>query len=263
MVAVMGRYRGLTQDVETKLRKLQTERLEFVFGFGPQRMRPGGPKVGHGCTNRRIVDRGVGINVARILDLALDRGIDAVDFGRRERLQSGDAPFLSQGIDPCVLEQLNARVVDSRDRGIVFEVSLARQLAGEVFLGIQEFEETADGIDVFVWEVDLARLEECYLAHLVVSRAVLDGEGRPYALIFGIGKGSANIFKVRASHEEFLMRFKDCGLVFADYEGDDGALEVARKGLALFLVHRIGLCVDIFRHVHRSWGSALAALFRI
>lgn len=57
-----------------------------------------------------------------------------------------------------MLEQLNARVVDRWDGGIVFEASLARQLAGEIFLGIQEFEEAADGIDVFVWEVDLARL---------------------------------------------------------------------------------------------------------
>lgn len=44
-------------------------------------MRPCGPKVGHGRTDSRIVDRGVGVNVARILNLALDGGIDAIDFG--------------------------------------------------------------------------------------------------------------------------------------------------------------------------------------
>lgn len=127
-------------------------------------MRPRGPKVGYGCTDSRIVDRGIGVNVARILDLALDGGIDAVDFGRRERLQRGDAPFLSQGVDPCVFEQLDARVVDGWNSGIVFEASLARQLAREVFVSIQEFEEAADGIDVFVWEVDLSRLKHPLLA---------------------------------------------------------------------------------------------------
>lgn len=44
-------------------------------------MRPCGPKVGHGRTDRRIVDRSVGIDVARIFDLAFDCGVDAVDFG--------------------------------------------------------------------------------------------------------------------------------------------------------------------------------------
>lgn len=53
-----------------------------------------------------------------------------------------------------MFEQLDARVVDRWDGGIVLETSLAGQLAGEIFLGIQEFEEAADGIDVFVWEVD-------------------------------------------------------------------------------------------------------------
>lgn len=44
-------------------------------------MRSCSPKVGHGRTDRRIVDRSVGINVARILNLAFDGGVDAVDFG--------------------------------------------------------------------------------------------------------------------------------------------------------------------------------------
>lgn len=63
-----------------------------------------------------------------------------------------------------MFEQLDARVVDRWNGRIVFEASLARQLAWEVFLGIQEFEEAADGIDVFVWEVDLSRLEDVFLA---------------------------------------------------------------------------------------------------
>lgn len=125
-------------------------------------MRPCGPKVGDGRADSRIVNGGVGVDVARILDLALDRGVDAVDFGRRERLQRGDAPFLSQRIDPCVLEQLDAGVVDGGDRRIVFEASLAGQLAGEVFVCVEELEEAADGIDVFVGEVDLARLPDCH-----------------------------------------------------------------------------------------------------
>lgn len=58
------------------------------------------------------------------------------------------------------------------------------------------------------------------------------------------------------------MRSQDRGLFFADDEGDDGALQVARKRLALFPVHWISLCVDVF-HVRRSWRSALAAFFGV
>lgn len=101
-----------------------------------------------------------------------------------------------------MFEQLDARIVDCWNGGIVFEASLARQLAGEVFVGIQELEEAADGIDIFVWEVDLSRLEDFLLALSITAH---DGSGKPYYALI-LGKSLADAFKIRASHEEFLMR---------------------------------------------------------
>lgn len=104
-----------TQNIETKLWELQTESLKLVLRLGPQRMRSCRPKVGHRRTNRGVVQGGVGVNVARILDFALDRGADAMDLGRGQRLEGGNAPFLRQSVDSRVLEELGARVVDGGD----------------------------------------------------------------------------------------------------------------------------------------------------
>lgn len=127
-------------------------------------MRPGRPEVGHGGADGGVVGRGVGIDVARVFDLALDRRVDAVDLVGGQRLQRGDAPFLRQRVDLCVLEQLDARVVDGRDRGVVLERPLARDLAREVLARVEELEEAADGVQVLVGELDVARLSGSLLA---------------------------------------------------------------------------------------------------
>jgi hypothetical protein len=81
-----------------------------------------------------------------------------VDLVGGQRLQRGDAPFLRQRVDLCVLEQLDARVVDGRDRGVVLERPLAGNLAREVLARVEELEEAADGVKVLVGELDMARL---------------------------------------------------------------------------------------------------------
>lgn len=81
-----------------------------------------------------------------------------MDLGAGESLEGADAELLRQGVDPGVLEELVAGVVDGRSGRVVLEDPLAGELSGEVFSRVEEFEEAAYGVDVFVREIDLAGL---------------------------------------------------------------------------------------------------------
>lgn len=94
----------------------------------------------------------------------------------------------------------------------------------------------------------------------MVPKAAHGRRRKTYAAV--VGEGAAKVLKVRASHEEVLVCFKDRGFVFANYQGDDGTLQVVDKRLALFL-HWICLCVNVLRCGHLRWWSVLGALVRI
>lgn len=81
-----------------------------------------------------------------------------MNLGAGERLESGHAKLLGQGVNSCVFQQLVAAVVDRGDRGVGFEDSLAGELLGEVFTSVEVLEETADSAKVKVCELNLAWL---------------------------------------------------------------------------------------------------------
>lgn len=58
-----------------------------------------------------------------------------------------------------MFEELDARIIHGWDAGVVFEGSLAQQLAREVFACVEELEEATDSINVFIGELDVARLK--------------------------------------------------------------------------------------------------------
>lgn len=68
-----------------------------------------------------------------------------------------------------MLKELDARIIDGRDAGVVFEGSLAQQLAREVFACVEELEEAADGINVFIGELDVARLRDPLVYFIIVT----------------------------------------------------------------------------------------------
>lgn len=121
-------------------------------------MRPRRPKVGHGRANGGVVLGGELVHVARVRNLALGRRVDAVDLGRSQVLEVGEAKLLGNRVDARVLEQLLARQVDLGDRRVLLERALAGNLFGEVVACIQKLEEAAHGVDVVVRELDLAGL---------------------------------------------------------------------------------------------------------
>jgi hypothetical protein len=75
-------------------------------------------------------------------------------------LELGQPELLGQGVDARVLEQLVARVVDFGQGRVGLEGALAGDLAREVLARVEELEEAAYRIDVFVGELYLPGLWE-------------------------------------------------------------------------------------------------------
>lgn len=134
-------------------------------------MRPTCPKVCDRRADRGIGVVGVGIDVLRIGNLALGGGVDAVDFGAGEGAQVGEAVLVGEGVDAGVLEELLAALVHFRDGGVGFEDARAGYFFGEVFAGVEELEEAADGVDVFFVQLDLAWLSIVEILAFQLSQA--------------------------------------------------------------------------------------------
>lgn len=99
-------------------------------------MRPCSPEAGNGRADRSVVGASVGVDVAGVGDLALGGRVDAVNLGAGEGAQCVDTKLLGKSVDARVLEELVARVVDGRGRGVVLEDALAGYLLGEILARI-------------------------------------------------------------------------------------------------------------------------------
>jgi hypothetical protein len=151
-------WKTLTENVITKLRMLQAERAELLLGLSPEGVAASSPEVGDGGADRGVLLASVGVDITRVGNLALGRGVHAVDLPRSQLLQLLDAEFLGQGVGPRMLEQLVTRLVDVGYRGVGFERLLAGDLAREVVSGVEKLEEAADRVDIVGGELNLARL---------------------------------------------------------------------------------------------------------
>lgn len=147
-----------TEHVVAELGELETEAAELLLGLGTEGVAAGGPEVGDGHADGRVLGRRVLVDVAGVGDLALGGRVDAVDLARRQVLEAGQAELVGQRVHARVLEQLVARHVHLGDRRVLLERPLAGNLAREVVARVQELEEAADRVEVFVGEFDLARL---------------------------------------------------------------------------------------------------------
>lgn len=94
---------------------LQAQSLELLLRLGAQGVRARGPEACDGRADGGVVVAGVGVDVASVCDLALGSGVDAVDLGAREALETRDAKLLGECVDAGVLEELVAVVVDRGD----------------------------------------------------------------------------------------------------------------------------------------------------
>lgn len=148
----------LTENVVTELRKLQAQIAELLLGLGAQGVAAGGPEVGDGGADGGVVLAGVLVDVAGVRDLALGRRVDAVDLAAGQAAQLLHPELLGQGVHARVLQQLLARLVDRRDRRVLLQHALARQLFREVVAGVQKFEEAAHSVELFGYKIDLSRL---------------------------------------------------------------------------------------------------------
>lgn len=232
-----------TQNVITKLGILQAQALELVFGIGPQSMRPGRPEARNGRADLVVV--GIRIDVSGVRNLSLGRRIDAVDLGRGQLLELGDAVFLGQSVDARVAEEMNARVVDFGHFGVFLQDSLAGDLARKVFACVEIFQKGAYGGGIFGEEFNLswlfghdvsscdsnlvdpmrvvARVRGCRCARargLKKKKHLMARNHKTYAPI--IDKLSTNVLKVRALLQQGLMsRQQTLRIVLSNHERHD------------------------------------------
>lgn len=93
----------LTENVVSKLGVFQAQLLELVLDLGAQGVRSRGPEAGNRGAHLGVVLAGVGVDVARVGNLAAGRRVDAVDLGAGQALQVRDAKLLGQRVDARVL----------------------------------------------------------------------------------------------------------------------------------------------------------------
>lgn len=94
------------------------------------------------------------IDISSICDFALGSGIDAVNFGRRERFEGWHIESFSKGVNTSMLQELISSLINIRGAGISFQVSRAGDLSGEIIASVEEFEKASDSVEVFVNEVN-------------------------------------------------------------------------------------------------------------
>ena len=128
--------RILTKNVVSELWELQAHRPELVLGFGTQSVTASSPKIGDRGTDGGIVLLGVSVDVSGVCDLALCGGVDAVDLGGCERLESWEIERLAESVDPSMLQELVAGLINFRRGWVSFEVAGASNLAREVVTSV-------------------------------------------------------------------------------------------------------------------------------
>ena len=77
--------------------------MEVVFGLETQGVTASSPEVDNWCTDGGVVLLGVGINIPGICNLTLCGGLDPVDLGGCEGLESWEIKSLAKNIDAGVL----------------------------------------------------------------------------------------------------------------------------------------------------------------
>lgn len=77
-----------------------------------------------------------------------------------EGLEFGEAEAVGEGVDACVHEEAGAVVVGGGEAWVFLEGGVARGggFLGEVFAGVEVFDDGAEGVCVDVWECDFAGL---------------------------------------------------------------------------------------------------------
>lgn len=115
------------------------------------------PEAGDGLPDRGVVAARVPVHVAGVRELGDGGRGHEVDLGVRERLERGQGELLGQGVDLGVLEELAARLVQGRGRGVRFE-GAGRELVREVLARVEVFEEARGRFEIVVLEVDGAVL---------------------------------------------------------------------------------------------------------
>lgn len=101
-----------TEYVETELGNIKTQLFEFLLRFVTQDMAPHRPERSHRLPYRDIVDWSMGVHIPGVRYLTLGGAVDTVDFRMSKCLQRRYTQLLRQRVDPCMLQQLVATIIN-------------------------------------------------------------------------------------------------------------------------------------------------------
>ncbi|KAI6876571.1 hypothetical protein KC338_g32 [Hortaea werneckii] len=161
------------QDIEPKLRELETHALELLLGLVAQDMGARGPEGGDGFPDGLVLGRRLLVHEASVGDLALGGGLGEVDLLVGEGGEGGEVEALGEGVDAGVAEEGDAVVVRGRHRGVVFHGLRALQRR-EVVAFVEVLEHAGGGVQVVVGELDASGLG---------GEGLVDGEGGGIAAV--------------------------------------------------------------------------------
>jgi hypothetical protein len=138
--------------------ELKTHRSKLIFCLRTQSMRSRSPEIRNRSSNRRIILMRMRIHISRISNLSLRRRINAMNLTTRKALQPRKVKCFRQGVHTRMLEELIARLINGRSRGVALQVSGPCDFAGEVVACVEELEETSYGVEIFVYKVNSSLL---------------------------------------------------------------------------------------------------------
>ena len=97
-----------TEDVETKLRELETHAPELLFGLVSEDVRPRGPEGRDGFPDALVSGLCVCVDVPGVGDFAVRRRRREVDLFVGEGGERGHAEALREGVDAGVSQEADA-----------------------------------------------------------------------------------------------------------------------------------------------------------
>jgi hypothetical protein len=143
------------EHVETELRVLQAEPLEFLLGLVPEHVAPGGPEGSHGLPDRLVLGRSLLVHEARVSDFALGGRLCEVNLLVGNTGKCRQTKSLSNGVDAGMAEESDTAVVWARDGRVVFHGVAAD--GGEVIALVDVLENGGTGVDIIVGQFNTTR----------------------------------------------------------------------------------------------------------
>jgi hypothetical protein len=107
-VSLLPLIQHQTEDIEAKLRKLETHRPELLLRLMSKNVTPRSPERRNWSSDCYIPRRRVAVDISGVRDFALCGGVHEMDLAMSEGFKGGHGEFLGEGVDAGVFEEGSA-----------------------------------------------------------------------------------------------------------------------------------------------------------